>query len=122
MSITKSRDNRTGIVYVYESESYWDKEKKAPRNRKKLIGKLDEATGEIIPTGRRGRKPKAACKEAAGEGTLEQMDYKKLYESCVENLQQKQQKILELNTEVSELKKELKKQENTLEKIRKLLL
>lgn len=50
------------------------------------------------------------------------MDYKKLYESCVENLQQKQQKILELNTEVSELKKELKKQENTLEKIRKLLL
>lgn len=122
MSITKSRDNRTGTVYVYESESYWDKEKKAPRNHKKLIGKLDEATGEIIPTGRRGRKPKAAHQGAAEEGTSEQMDYKKLYESCTENLQQKQRQILELNAEVSELKKELKKQRNTLEKIRMLLL
>lgn len=27
MSLVKSRDNRTGITYVYESESYWDKEK-----------------------------------------------------------------------------------------------
>lgn len=122
MSITKSRDNRTGTVYVYESESYWDKEKKAPRNRKKLIGKLDEATGEIIPTGKRGRKLKAEQQGTAKDGTLEQMDYKKLYESCMENLQQKQRQIMELNSEVSELKKELKKQGNTLEKIRKLLL
>lgn len=122
MSITKSRDNRTGIVYVYESESYWDKEKKAPRNRKKLIGKLDEATGEIIPTGKRGRKLKAEQQGTAKDGTVEQMDYKKLYESCMENLQQKQRQIMELNSEVSELKKELKKQGNTLEKIRKLLL
>lgn len=122
MSITKSRDNRTGTVYVYESESYWDKEKKAPRNRKKLIGKLDEATGEIISTGKRGRKLKAEQQGTAKDGTLEQMDYKKLYESCMENLQQKQRQIMELNSEVSELKKELKKQGNTLEKIRKLLL
>lgn len=122
MSITKSRDNRTGTVYVYESESYWDKEKKAPRNRKKLIGKLDEATGEIIPTGKRGRKLKAEQQGTAKDGTLEQMDYKKLYESCMENLQQKQRQIMELNSEVSELKKELKKQGNTLEKIRKILL
>lgn len=122
MSITKGRDNRTGTVYVYESESYWDKEKKAPRNRKKLIGKLDEATGEIIPTGKRGRKLKAEQQGTAKDGTLEQMDYKKLYESCMENLQQKQRQIMELNSEVSELKKELKKQGNTLEKIRKLLL
>lgn len=122
MSITKSRDNRTGTVYVYESQSYWDKELKAPRNHKKLIGKLDEATGEIIPTGKRGRKPKATQQGTADGGTLEQKDYKKLYESCMESLQQKQRQIMELNAEISELKKELKKQGNTLEKIRKLLL
>ena len=44
-------------TYVYESESYWDKEKKQPRSRRRLIGKIDEETGEIVPTsGKRGRK------------------------------------------------------------------
>lgn len=55
MSIVKLKDKRTGTTYVYESESYWDKEKKQPRSRRKLIGKLDEKTGEIIPTGKSGR-------------------------------------------------------------------
>lgn len=50
MSIVKAKNKKTGITYVYESESYWDKEKKQPRNKRKLIGKLDEQTGEIVPT------------------------------------------------------------------------
>lgn len=56
MSIVKLKDKRSGTTYVYESESYWDKEKKQPRSRRKLIGKLDEETGEVIPTGKSGRK------------------------------------------------------------------
>lgn len=56
MSIVNHTDKRTGVTYVYESESYWDKEKKQPRSKRTLIGKLDEATGEIIPTGKSGRK------------------------------------------------------------------
>lgn len=56
MSIVNHKDKRTGVTYVYESESYWDKEKKQPRSKRSLIGKLDEATGEIIPTGTSGRK------------------------------------------------------------------
>lgn len=56
MSIIKHKDKRTGVTYVYESESYWDKEKKQPRSKRTIIGKLDEATGEIIPTGKSGRK------------------------------------------------------------------
>ncbi len=67
MSIVKLKDKRTGTIYVYESESYWDKEKKQPRSRRKLIGKLDETTGEIIPTGKNGRKKGASGqKEEAG--------------------------------------------------------
>lgn len=115
MAITKSKDNRTGITYVYSSESYWDKEKKAPRNRKKLIGKIDEATGEIVPTGKRGRKPKAPAAEDAGN------DYRKLYESAREELRQKEQMILELNAQLSDVKKELKQAAQTLEKIRALI-
>lgn len=49
-SIIKSYDKRSGITYVYKSVSYWDKEKKAPRCHRKLIGKIDPKTGDIIPT------------------------------------------------------------------------
>lgn len=41
--------NSHGIKYAYESVSYWDKDKKAPRSRRKYIGKVDPETGEIIP-------------------------------------------------------------------------
>lgn len=53
MSIIKQYNKNTGFTYVYESESYWDKEKKQPRSRRKLVGKLDPETGEVIPTGKK---------------------------------------------------------------------
>ena len=55
-SIVKIKDKRSGITYAYSSVSYWDKEKKAPRNRRTLIGRVDETTGEIVPTDGRGKK------------------------------------------------------------------
>ena len=55
-SIIKKFNKQTGVTYVYESESYWDKEKKQPRSRRKLIGKIDEKTGEIVQTGGRGSR------------------------------------------------------------------
>lgn len=56
MAIIKQKDTRTGITYVYESISTWDKEKKQSRSKRRLLGRLDEETGEIIPTDGRGRK------------------------------------------------------------------
>lgn len=41
-------NKRTGVTYVYESVSYWDKEKKQPRNKQVCIGKLDPITKELI--------------------------------------------------------------------------
>jgi len=46
-------------VYLYESQSYWDKEKKAPRTKMVYIGKEDSVTKEIIPAGRKWT-PKAS--------------------------------------------------------------
>lgn len=40
---------KNGTRYVYESISYWDKTKKAPRTRQVYLGKLDPVTGELIP-------------------------------------------------------------------------
>jgi transposase len=48
-------DKKTGAIYVYSVESYWDKEKKSPRNRQVCLGRLDKKTGEIIPSGRKKR-------------------------------------------------------------------
>ena len=44
------RNKKTGVTYVYSIEkSYWDKEKKSPRNKQLFLGKLNVETGEIIP-------------------------------------------------------------------------
>jgi transposase len=50
MAIIYQTDKRVGITYAYESVSYWDKDKKQPRSKRKLIGRLDEKSGEIVPT------------------------------------------------------------------------
>jgi len=52
-SLAHHHNKKTGATYVYSVTSYWDKEKKAPRNRQVCIGKLDKATGEVIPTARK---------------------------------------------------------------------
>ncbi|OVE81300.1 hypothetical protein BVY04_03560 [bacterium M21] len=51
-SITHHRDKKTGAVYHYSVESYWDKEKRAPRNHV-YLGQVDPKTGELIPAKRR---------------------------------------------------------------------
>ena len=48
----KQLNKKTGITYVYESVSYWDKKRKQPRNKKTCIGKLDPVTGEFISSKR----------------------------------------------------------------------
>ena len=45
------------MTYAYESESYWDKEKRQSRSKRKLIGIVDPETGEIKPTTKKKRKP-----------------------------------------------------------------
>ena len=40
-------------VYVYEVTSYWDKDKKQPRQKRKLLGRRDTITGKLIKTDRK---------------------------------------------------------------------
>ena len=44
-------------VYVYEVQSYWDPEKKQPRQKRKYLGKKDPKTGKVI-TPRKSNLPK----------------------------------------------------------------
>ena len=56
-TIVKQYDKRIGVTYAYESVSYWDKEKRQSRAKRKLIGIVDPETGEIKPTTKKKRKP-----------------------------------------------------------------
>ena len=88
MGIVYQKDKRSGITYAYESKAYWDKEKKQSRAKRKLIGRVDEVTGEIVPTDGRVRK----ARERAAEP-----DYKALYE-------QAEARIAELEAELAKLR------------------
>ena len=59
MAIIKQFDKRSGITYVYDSKSYYDKEKKCSRAKRTLIGKIDPDTGEMIPTDGRNKGSKS---------------------------------------------------------------
>ncbi len=61
MAIIRQYHKDTDTTYVYESISYWDAEKQQSRSKRRLLGKVDPQTGEIIPTGKRGRKKKEAA-------------------------------------------------------------
>ena len=65
MAIIKQYDKRSGITYAYEATYHWDKEKKQSRCTRKLIGRVDDKTGEIFPTDGRCRKDKTPKPEKA---------------------------------------------------------
>lgn len=73
MAIVKQYHKDTNTTYVYESTSYWDPEKGQSRSRRKLIGKIDPVTGEIVPTGGRGRKKKAPDSTGTDESTRKEV-------------------------------------------------
>ncbi|MCG2760781.1 MAG: IS1634 family transposase [Candidatus Delongbacteria bacterium] len=52
-SRTYHHNKKTGVTYVYSVQSYWDREKKAPRNKQVCIGKLNKETGEVIPSAKK---------------------------------------------------------------------
>lgn len=91
-------DKKTGTKYAYESESYWDSAKQQPRSRRKYLGKVDPATGAIIP----GRKKRSSA------GSEEKPDER---QASVENnylilLREKDKVISSLKSENAALKKE----------------
>ena len=133
MAIIKKYNKDNGTTYVYESISYWDKEKQQPRSKRKLIGKLDPITGEVVPTNGRGRKPKTNLQESLStdENADEQIkpnqinsdqigsiglslssdatdsaDFKRLYEESIKLLLEKDAAIANLEASIARLIKE----------------
>lgn len=93
-SIVIYTDKKSGRKYAYQSVSYYDKEKRQPRNKRKMIGVVDPVTGEIVPSSRKKKEPQS------------NEDYKKLYEKALKDIAKNEDRISQLEGAVSSLKEE----------------
>lgn len=99
MAIVKVHNKARNITYVYESVSYWDKELKQPRSHRKLIGRIDPATGDIVPTGSR-------AKTGIATPSHSDTDYRTLYEQALAAIAQKDALIAELRSRLTAVEDE----------------
>ena len=127
MAIVKFK-NQSGTTYVYEQ--HYEIEADGRRHlKRKLIGKIDEETGEIVPTGKRGRAKQNTEVDKHKEKILNDIltstkDYKTKYLSCRDKLdicmlqlQNEKNTTKILRDEIKILKTELKKHEKNIEKV-----
>ena len=98
MGIIYQKDKRSGITYAYENKAYWDKEKRVSRSKRTLIGRLDEATGEIVPTDGRGKKrsPYQTVEKSKRDEIMDRIRYMGISELRKE--------VIRLETELSALR------------------
>lgn len=102
------RDPRSGIIYVYSSESYLDPETNTRKTRRKLIGKLDE-NGNVVPTkGTPGRNKKRAVDKKTANGSDSDAVIKELTESYEQRLKAQLDRITSLENTIRELTREKK--------------
>ena len=94
MAIVKVHNKSRNVTYVYESVSYWDKDLKQPRSHRKLIGRIDPATGNVVPTGRQKKADNATPVHS-------DTDYRALYEQALATIAQKNELIKELRNQLA---------------------
>lgn len=118
MAIIKQYHKETDTTYVYESVSYWDAEKGQSRSNRKLLGKLDPETGEIVPTGKRGRKKKEPTAE---ETATFKTQLSAATDSYMEQIRQQKLTIRQQEIQITDLSKKIAQLESTLSKARAIL-
>ena len=100
---------RNGVKYAYESVSYWNAEKKAPRSKRRYLGKVDPVTGEIV---------KAREKKKDGTGVPDSQE--EVIRQLQEQLQEQDARIKSLQEQLEEATAKYQKAADTALAIRKL--
>ena len=100
MGIIYQTDKRSGITYAYENQSFWDPELKRSKSKRKLIGRVDPITKEIVPTDGR-------CKKRSPSYVPAQEDY-----SMPKTIRELKAEVLRLLKENAELKAQIMKLTN----------
>lgn len=110
------RDPRTGTVYVYSSQSYWDKETKTKKAHRKLIGRLDE-NGNVVPTkGTPGRNKKQTEPKTSDSNSSDAL-IKEMMESYEQRLKAQADRIASLEANIREMTRDRKNLVDSLDRI-----
>ncbi|MBR2255779.1 MAG: hypothetical protein IKF59_06095 [Lachnospiraceae bacterium] len=114
MSRVYQYDNRVDVTYVYDVEEIFDEKTGKTRSKRKLIGKLNPETKQLVPTGKRGRPAKTDSPSAdtKKEETRNKEELAKA--RFLETLQKKDEAIAALKSENRQLKAVINKLEKTL--------
>ena len=93
MAIVKQTNKKTGLTYAYESRSFRDPVTHKPKSKRRLIGRVDDVTGEIIPTRtRRSKSDQDAGQDSAASGVP--MDILKEKDAIITQLRQENRRLL----------------------------
>ena len=124
------KKGKNGTTYVYDNVSYWRKDIKQPRSKRKLIGKLDPDTGEIVPTSGRGRKRKvqpdstatvavttaaSSAPRTSGSSSQNSDDFRYQYEECRRQLLETQAELARARSQADAYRAEIVKFKADLE-------
>ena len=108
MAIINLYNKKLNVTYVYDSVSYWDKDLKQPRSKRKLIGKRDPVTNEIIPTSGRGRRNNTDASASEKQSAHSDSSTELKYEKCLEAIREKDSTILEQKKQIADLQSRLR--------------
>ena len=108
MAIINLYNKKLNVTYVYDSVSYWDKDLKQPRSKRKLIGKRDPVTNEIIPTSGRGRRNNTDASASEKQSVHSDSSTELKYEKCLEAIREKDSTILEQKKQIADLQSRLR--------------
>ncbi len=121
MAIIQQYNKASNTTYVYESESYWVPELGQSRSKRKLLGKLDPATGEIVPCGKRGPKKKESKDNGEQIPASEHTKLREQYEQLQAETTALRLSLNEMEKEVSDLRKQNQRMKNIIQKVRGLI-
>lgn len=102
MGIVYQTDKRSGITYAYENQSFWDPELKRSKSKRKLIGRVDPVTKEIVPTDGRCKKRSPSYVPSSDEYVMPK---------TVKELKQEVTRLLEENSKLKQQIKDLTSRE-----------
>ena len=105
MPIVHQYNKANDTTYVYDVQSYYVPSIHQSRKKKRLIGKIDPTTGEVVPTGPRGRPRKNSAEPTGRKDTKDKPEGSEL-EAAKKRLAECAQKIDQLDGTVSDLKSE----------------
>lgn len=116
MALIRQYRKATDTVYVLDAERIYDPEKKQTRYvHRRLIGKVDPSSGEVIPTGKRGRPRKnPAAKNAQDE-------QEKVTASNGQTIAELTARIEQLQQELAESKEQISSMNSIMQSIQRLL-